>query len=380
MQCNVCSSPLGEPIFDAGSEQALTSLCELRKARVRVWSCPTCAHLLGDALPDTEAYYASDYRILINHDDEDQIYEVQEDRIVYRTEHQVATLLDKLRLPDGALLLDYGCAKASTPHQLLKQRADLKVHLFDVSHMYEAYWDRFIPQTRRAVHETPSAWQARFDAVTSFFSLEHIPKPQEALVHIAALLKEDGCFYGIVPDTFGNVADFVVIDHVSHFTVPSLHRLLSSAGFRYIEIDAHAHRGALVFLARKQGSVAPSPERSEVLQRSRALARYWGTLGERLRNAERNNRGSPAAIYGSGFYGAYIASALTDLECVQCFLDRSPFRQGKSMFGKPILAADPWPAGIETLYIGLNPAIARAALNPFPSPGIKPIFLEPYTA
>jgi SAM-dependent methyltransferase len=366
MNCNVCANPLGDPLFESASERALTSLCELMPGRKRVWCCARCAHLQGEPLPDTRQYYATDYRILLDHDDEDQIYEVHGDRIVYRTEHQVTTLLKKLRPPPGATLLDYGCAKASTPNRLLQHRPDLHVHLFDVSEMYTAYWDRFIAADRRAVHQTPADWQGRFDVVTSFFALEHIPSPHDSVRHVASLLKDDGVFYGIVPDTFGNVADFVVIDHVNHFTAPSLFTLLQSVGFPQIDIDADAHRGALVFTARKSGPMKPRPDLPSTLTRAEDLAGYWRRLTNRIRSAEDSNPKQPAAIYGSGFYGAYIASTLRRAEELRCFLDRSPFRQGKSLSEKPVLAPEQLPQDVRLLYIGLNPAIARDSIAQMP--------------
>jgi len=362
MRCNVCDAPLGQAIFDAQTHQALTSLCELREGRARVWACSRCGHLRGEALPDTREYYASDYRILLDQDDEDQIYTAEGDKIVYRTEHQALTLLDKLSLPPGALLLDYGCAKASTPKRLLSHRPDLQVHLFDVSEMYRAHWGRFTSPERCAVHDTPPQWEHHFDAVTSFFALEHIPEPRATVAHISKLLDDDGVFYGVVPDTFGNVADFVVIDHVNHFTAPSLHRLLRDSGFREIAIDSGAHRGALVFTARKTGSSTPDMDPKEALASAHGLARYWSGLNERVRSAESASQGAPAAIYGSGFYGAYIASTLMQPTLLECFLDRSPFQQGKTLFGKPVLAPEQLPRGVRTLYVGLNPAIARQAL------------------
>ncbi|MEO7157994.1 MAG: methyltransferase domain-containing protein, partial [Vicinamibacterales bacterium] len=173
-------------------------------------------------MPDQAGYYASEYKISLGAADEDQIYEIRGDRITYRTEHQVETLLGKLDLPHGALMLDYGCAKGEGPRQILRRRADVVMHLFDVSDMYRSYWDRFVPRDRTAVDSTTVSWQGRFDVVTSFFAIEHMDEPQAVVSKIAALLKEGGTLYGIVPDTFGNVADFVVTDHVNHFTRPSL--------------------------------------------------------------------------------------------------------------------------------------------------------------
>lgn len=362
MLCNVCDSPLGPPIYQPNTDKRLTSMCSTRDGTARIWSCSVCAHLRGEALTDTEAFYDTEYRISLDHDDEDQVYEVLADCIIYRTEHQARTLLGQLQLPEAALLLDYGCAKASTPRHLLRERADLRLHLFDVSEMYLAHWERLVPPERRASYRTPREWQGRFDAVTSFFALEHIPVPQDTVRHIAALLKDDGVFYGIVPDAFGNVADFLVADHVNHFTQPSLHRLLSDCGFVQVRIDASAHRGALVFSARRHGTATPAPAVEPVRERSLQLAHYWQSLSARLSAAERASGDASAAIYGSGFYGAYIAQQLARPEHVRCHLDRSPYQQGKTLMGRPIVTPEALPPEVRTLYVGLNPAIARQAL------------------
>lgn len=362
MHCNVCQAPLGEPIYQAHSDQALSTMSELHSSRLRVWACGACGHLCGEPLPDTKGYYESDYRILLDHDDEDQIYEVQDGRITYRTDHQLSTLLDKLKLPAGTIFLDYGCAKGAMPKRLLAHHPELQVHLFDVTETYRAHWDRLVPSERQATHTTPEQWNGRFDVVTSFFALEHIPTPCATVAHVATLLKEGGTFYGIVPDTFGNPADFVVLDHVNHFTAESLHHLLSTHGFSQINIDASAHRGALVFTARKGQAATARPDLSAVLARAQKLAQYWDRLDECIHAAEDAAGDSPTAIYGSGFYGAYIASHLRHLDRVQCFLDRNPYQQGKTLFGKPILAPAELPSGVRALHVGLNPLIARAAL------------------
>jgi SAM-dependent methyltransferase len=381
MRCNICNTELGVPLYEARSEQSLTSLCDLKPGRVRVWLCETCGHLRGEALPDEHHYYESEYRILLNHEDEDQIYEVQEERIIYRTDHQVATLLQKLNLPNGTRLLDYGCAKASTPRRLLSVRPDLQVYLFDVSSMYLDFWRRFVSEDRVAINHIPSAWLGTFNVVTSFFALEHIQKPQDTVRQIASLLTDDGVFYGIVPDTFGNIGDFVVLDHVNHFTDYSLYFLLRSAGFTDICIDASAHRGALVFTGRKVGRHSAQPDLAATLSACRKLAAYWTKVDDCLQEAEAIFKKRPSAIYGAGFYGAYIFSRLTEPSWVQCFLDTNPFLQGKTLFGLEILPPQQVPSPIRTLYIGLNPKIARsvvAHMEWLRGRNIDIVFLEEY--
>lgn len=362
MHCNVCLAKSVKPIYVTDSKQSLTSLCELRDGNVTVWSCPVCSHLHSEAFEDTYSYYDTDYKILLSEEEEDQIYEVDNGVITYRTDHQIGVLLSKLELPVGAKVLDYGCAKASTLKKLAGIRPDLNVSLFDVSSMYTDYWDKFVKKENRAIHETPESWASSFDFVTSFFALEHIPEPIDTVKKVYALLEDGGTFYGIVPDTFGNVADFVVIDHVNHFTVPSLNYLLAKAGFSNIAIDSSIHRGALVFSAQKGKQEDAQLDVASTLLRSNELASYWTELNRSIRETSTIHAGVPKAIYGSGFYGAYIASALEDLDSISCFLDASPYQQGKELFGKPILPPEELPTDVKVLYVGLNPSIARTVM------------------
>ncbi len=382
MRCNVCESPLGSPIYEAPSGGSLTSLCERRESRARVWRCSHCGHLRGEPMADERGYYQSDYRILLEHDDEDQVYEVHEGRIVFRTDHQVRTLLERVPLPVGARILDYGCAKGSMPARLHSLRPDLQVHLFDVSPMYREHWHRLLPSALQAVDSIPRDWTGRFDLVTSFFALEHITNPSETVKRVAALLADRGIFYGIVPDTFGNVADWVVIDHVNHFTRPSLHRLLHDAGFRHITIEDQVHRGALVFSATRCGEPTPAPAVEESAVMSDRVAEYWRSMNHRIRECEDDLDGQPAAVYGSGFYGAYIITTLRDASIVRCMLDASPFRQGRHLLGVPILAPESLPNDVHHLLVGLNPAIARNAVADMRwlrERNVRPVFLDERT-
>lgn len=381
--CNVCGADAFEPVYRSRGASCLTSLCQLRSGRVEVFFCSDCGHIGTTALADVEEFYESDYRILINSADEDQIYETVGDTIIYRTDHQMKVFKDKVALVPDIRLLDYGSAKAEMSRRLKSEAPRLDVHLFDVSRMYLSFWDQFTTTDRQAIHRTPPDWNGRFDIVTSYFAFEHIPEPAKAARHVASLLKPYGVFYAIVPDTFGNVADLIVADHVNHFTVASLTRLLADAGFGEIEIDAASHRGAFVVTAVK-GMAPPAPVARHEIEALRRrvvdLAGYWDAAGTRLAAAEAAApAGARAAIYGAGFYGAFIYASLARPDAVACFLDRNPHQQGRALFDVPIVAPENLPGDVGTLYIGLNPAIARQAMSGaavLDRPGLAAAFLD----
>lgn len=372
MHCNICGKALGEPRYTSAGAVSVTSLCELLPIRTSVFFCGYCGHLQTPPLAEIESYYSTDYKILIESEEEDQLYKIEADaaggdRRVYRFDHQADTLLRKIEIPAAGRILDYGCAKGSTLKRLTARRPDVVPHLFDVSDMYVPFWRAFTREENTAIREVPSYWCGTFDVVTSFFSLEHVVEPNGMMRQVYRLLKPGGSFYGIVPNVYSNVADFVVVDHISHFSAASLWTLLSNCGFTEIQIDDDAHTGAWVVHAIREESQpqVDSPhaiDTSVIAQRVVEMANYWISFADRVREFERSRAASRAVIYGSGFYGTFIATCLNNFEAIRSFLDRNPFRQGKNLLGKPILDPENTPREIDVCYVGLNPTRARAEI------------------
>ena len=192
--CNVCGCYLNNILYESSSGRSLTSLSETHPGVTTVRACSHCGHLQSDQIEDVEAYYDQDYTILVESEEEDQIYEVRDGEPIYRTAHQVATFKAKVPLPAGAMLLDYGCAKSSTFKALVSEGADIVAHLFDVSERYIPFWEKFVASENWATYATHDDWNSKFDVVTSFFSLEHIVRPAETLQNIVELLKS-GVFF-----------------------------------------------------------------------------------------------------------------------------------------------------------------------------------------
>jgi len=368
MNCNICAVALDQPVYE--SEISLISLCNIFPQPTRVRICANCAHLQTDEIEDAASFYDTEYTILMESEEDDQIYEVREGVKIYRTGHQVDVLVDKLKLEPGTKILDYGCAKSSMMRTLLEDHPHIKPHLYDVSDRYLPFWEKFLQPSHWATYEVPEAWEAYFDIVTSFFALEHITQPVAVVTHIARLLRPGGLFYGIVPNVLTNSADLIVIDHVNHFTRSSLDCLLTSAGLDVQDIDADAHRGAFVFVAKRTkdtNTASWSADAEEVdgsSQRLRELADFWSGAAKRLRNAEQcTEDDGDLAVYGAGFYGAFIKSCLAQPERISCFIDQNPYLQGGDLDGVPIVPPEDLAGDIHNVFVGLNPAHAKKIIK-----------------
>lgn len=363
--CNVCNTVLTKVLYESPGEMSLTSLNTVVKYPTQVFFCHNCGHVQTPEMSDESAYYDESYNILTNSEDEDQIYIVENDKVVYRTQHQVSIMLKKLEITSDKKLLDYGCAKSSTMHELVRRDEKLQPYLFDISEKYIPFWKEFIKDGQWATYTIPDNWSLTFDIVTSFFSLEHITKLDDALQNIKRLLVSGGVLYAIIPNTQANPADLIVVDHPNHFTVPSLNRLLLRNGFTVREIDDVSHRGAYIVIAEKKQPVAQPREKLDELDKTvTQLGEFWTSAAKRVRDFEKNQpEDMRSAIYGAGFYGSFLASNLKSLSKISCFLDQNKFLQGASLMGRPVVAPTHLPSDVNVIYVALNPQHSKKIIN-----------------
>lgn len=369
MSCNVCSSQLGPPVYE--STRSLTSLCDVYPESTRVRICEKCGHLQTDSIENIDSFYDREYTILVDSEDEDQIYEIRDGNPIYRTAHQLNTFMSKVPLREECKILDFGCAKSSMMNALSSRYSGITPHLFDVSDRYIPFWNKFMQPEHWATYDIPDKWTGQFDVVTSFFSLEHIEKPTETLSTIKKLLKPGGLFYCIVPNVFTNIADFLVIDHVNHFTESSLQFLCGAAGLKVKEIDSESHTGAFVVIAELDSDFewqSPGNDEEREFLNALKIVDYWNGMAENVREFESNIPGmANVAIYGAGFYGAFIAGCMKNPQKVNCLIDQNPFLYGKDMRGVPVVSPDDLPGNVDTILVGLNPAYASDIIQAIPS-------------
>lgn len=366
--CRVCGTEIAEPAY-RGAAPALTSIMTSLGSETIVHVCPRCSHAQCPDMPDIQAFYDTEYRISLEADDHDQLFAVGADGVpIYRTDHQAAISLRMLDLPSGALILDYGAAKSDTLRKMAGQRPDIVPHVFDVSSDYAFAWQGWVRAEHQATYTIDADWHGRFDAVMSHFAIEHVAEPMAFLAQIRALLKPGGRLLLSLPDVQGNPGDMIVVDHLNHFTAPSIRHALEASGFAVDDLNASDFPGAFFVGATAQGagSAASADDVAEAVRRNIEICRFWTKAHERLADARDRLIGQRCAIYGAGFYGSWIAQQLSGKLEVVAFLDQNPNLQGTSHLGSPVLNPAALDETIRTIFIGLNPLKARAIIAAMP--------------
>lgn len=377
--CRLCRSVLGEPALDLAAP-AMTSATETIDAPTRVYVCGVCAHVQSPEPADLAAYYDTTYRISLESEDHDQLYEMRDGAPVYRTDRQAEVVLAKTALAQGARVLDYGAAKAQTLRKILARRPDLSPHVFDVSDDYRQSWSAWLSPGSTASYRVPEAWRGRFDLVTSHYVLEHVADPVGALRGLTSLLAPGGRIFFSVPDWTQNTGDLLVADHVNHFTAASIRRLAQEAGLAIDDLDAAALPSAFAVTCRvgETATVSESDIATSAAH-ARDTAAAFANACDRLDRTFRSNASRTTAVYGAGFYGAFLLARMTGCIRPVCCLDNNRHLWGKTLFDVPVAAPDALPAGVEVVYVGLNPARARQIAASVPAlqrPGLDLVFID----
>jgi SAM-dependent methyltransferase len=366
MRCRICESPTSV-LFESPSEIALLSSATPILGSTVVDLCQVCGHAQTRPVVNLPRYYESEYQFRVRSEDEDDLYDRVGNKNIYRSDQQACLVETSIDLSRPMKVLDYGCGKARSLKLLAERCPLLEPYVFDVSEAYRQFWNNFVPPERQASISIPCEWHDNMDLVLSFFALEHVEEPGAFVATLRRLLRPGGRAFVIIPNVLTNVSDLVVVDHVNHFSVVSLSYLFARAGFVDLHIDATSYRGAFVVGATRSavhklsvGNAFPDAGIKKLLD----LGAYWLRLVDDIRAAEKARPVTEkCAIYGSGIYGLFIATALPDRTRVPCFLDQNPWRQGLSLMGVPVWAPDELSDDIRFVYVGLNPVLARKAIE-----------------
>lgn len=369
--CNVCGRTFGVPIYESIENGSITTMNKLIPGRTEVFFCEMCGHLQTTKLPNLDSYYASEYEVNLGSDEEDQLYKLIDGNSVYRADHQASVLESKVKFFSGCRVLDYGCAKAPTLRKIVGAHIGIEPFLFDVTDKYIPFWNRFPKRPQWSINQPNPLWRGTMDVVLSFYALEHVSDLGAALGRVRALLKDGGVFYFLVPNVFENVADFIVADHINHFSGSSLRVLLERQGFINIEVDDKIHDAAFVVTANLASGAKAAPKivlEPTILGHTRKavfdMAQYWKSAVGRIKQFEASiDFKGGLAIYGAGFYGNFIASTLRRFDRVQCFIDQNKFLHNKKINDRPILAPESLPEDVTHIFVGLNPRLAKPTID-----------------
>ena len=170
--------------------------------------------------------------------------------------------------------------------------------------------------------DMPSALSERFDIVSSFNFIEHLPDPLASLRELAGFLRPGGAALLEVPN-YDMISEFhlfneFIPDHRFYFTQETFGALLSQAGFQIIECSAIWDSYIISVVARKRPVADWSPFETARQRMKQEIAAFFA-------NSDREQN----AVWSAGHQSLATLSNLGIDSMVSCIIDSAPAKQDK---------------------------------------------------
>jgi len=354
--CKVCGATALDEIREFAALPRVTSDCAPFRTGGHLAICEICgaAQAIADErwLADIAEIYGS-YQIY--HQSAGAEQHVSEPStggaLRPRSEVLLEHLLTLPAAPRSGRVLDVGCGTGGTL-RAFAARGDWDLYGLEIDERNLPFVSA-IPGFKRLYTCPAQQLDLQFDLITMVHSLEHFPEPLGILSDLRSKVSPTGKLFIEVPNAAANPFEYVVADHMIHFTAETLAALLDRAGFTVEclstdwvtkELSAVASKGSL--------NSAAAPRRGSITQVREQIA--WL---EMLSAAARTAAGSAASfgLFGTSIAASWLWQSVRDR--VDFFVDEDVHRIGRTYLGRPVLSPDQAPPG-SLVFLALIPSVA----------------------
>ncbi|HTP31267.1 MAG TPA: class I SAM-dependent methyltransferase [Candidatus Acidoferrales bacterium] len=202
----------------------------------------------------------------------------------------------------------------------------------------------------------PRDLPGRFDVVTMVHALEHFPSPLPVLKDLHSKIAPGGRLFVEVPDALANPFDYLIADHMVHFSGPALGRLATAAGYRVECLSDGWVQKELSMTAIPQAQT----QRWDAAAGGESAGRVRAQLAwlHRVADAARKSldEAPQFGIFGTSIAASWMCGLLGD--GVAFFVDEDTNRVGHTHLRRPILSPAQVPPGA-VVFAALIPRIAH---------------------
>jgi len=266
-------------------------------------------------------------------------------------------LLDRLEtlsgFPKGGSVVDIGCGGGGTL-RAFATRGSWSLFGLEMNDRYRASL-RSISGFDTLYTCEPRDLPRQFDLVTMVHAVEHFPEPLSALRDLRFKIAPGGRLFIEVPNAGANPFEYLIADHMVHFTQCTLEALARGAGFS-VECLATDWVSKELSLTARPSEASASPVQQpirEVAAGIRAQLEWLIRLSDAARVVAQES--SSFGLFGSAIAASWLCGLLGD--DVSFFVEEDPNRVGRMHMGRPILSPAQVPPG-SAVFLALVPHIA----------------------
>lgn len=358
--CRVCGGRRLDEFPEFSRLTRVTSDCKPFPAGGRVAVCADCGAIQKPIDADWEKAAAAIYSEYTPYFQSSGVEQAIFDPVQGRPRRRSAVILDRLEariaLPETGAVLDVGCGNGALLSAFSEAKPGWRLFGQDLSEINLGDLVG-IPRFEKLYTTPIDRIDDRFDVVTMMHSLEHFVDPAAGLRAIRERLSDDGHLLIEVPNIAATPFDLLVVDHVSHFTLGDLARVVAAAGMGVEVLTDGWVAKELSVVARRGAAVVPPPpaDPAAVARRVRAQIAWLNAVIDRIEALTVGGR--KIGLFGTSVAGMWLFGRFD--ERVAFFVDEDPSRRGTTLFDRPVLSPEDVPPG-ETVFVGLPFQVASA--------------------
>jgi 2-polyprenyl-3-methyl-5-hydroxy-6-metoxy-1,4-benzoquinol methylase len=280
-----------------------------------------------------------------------------------RAELFASFVLSEVKLQDNKNVLDFGCGAGNLLRSFSNLRSDLNLFGYDLDE--REIGNLLKIKNFKHLISGELTTDLKFDLISMSHTLEHLTNPRESLQQLRELLSHDGHLAIAVPDCMSDPFKLLVADHCSHFSSKTLGTLLLSAGFEVLHLDST--------LETRECWAICKPSGYAIHQVLTAEDTAW--LGKSVEwfDVVKNDASNFAKCESFGIFGTSNNAIwlFGEFEAdVKFFVDEDTSRQGKTLYGIPVLS----PAEVidgSVVYLPFVPSLAAKIAQRLSRPGVS---------
>lgn len=334
--CNICGSNFLEAIFDLYQFPNVTSDCRPWSSGRSILTCEECGVMKRTVLPSAaysfdniyENYEMFKHSMLAS----DQM-NFSPSNIPQGRTQKILKFIERKLPQHPSSILDMGSGSGAGLIALAKQFPFASIYGYEPNdHPQER--QKNLPDNVVSIFSQRPVTKEKHDFITLFHVFEHVDDIFELLNYISSMLSAKGHLLIQVPYPLCGPFDFIIADHIWHFTKKSLVSILNKANFTTQYIGNEIIEKELTVLATPGDPVsAPVLNTNEVLQGIEGVR--W-LIRFKLFLDDIKNNVPEVAIYGTGPAAAWAGHILE--EKVVAYIDDDPARINSIFNFKPVLS------------------------------------------
>jgi SAM-dependent methyltransferase len=356
--CKVCRTAALEEITEFRSLPRVTSDCVPFRAGGRLLICRHCNATQSPAddqwFEEIREIY-SDYQAYHQSGGVEQpVLDAATGELRRRSEVLLARLATLPGVPSSGKVVDVGCGTGATLNSFSK-RGGWRLYGLEIDTKNLASL-RGIDGFEELYTCAPTDLPGEFDLVTMVHSLEHFPDPLATLRDLLGKIAPGGRLFVEVPNAEANPFDYVIADHMMHFSPSSLSILADYAGFGIDCLSTNwvAKELSMTAQPRKNSAVAngqPSESKAAelVFRQIDWLHRFVQAASEALADS------GSFGLFGTSIAATWLCSILGD--GVSFFVEEDASRVGRRHMGRPVISPIEVAPG-SVVFMALTPQIA----------------------